>query len=182
MLIKALKEMGHSDTEIATRLKGKVSRTSIHFLSKAEIYNPEVVERIKKYAASHWWLIKHNALMAITPEKLEESSALQLATIAGISTEKARLIEGDSTSNVHLINQTDQELENDITRLEYELAQVNGETVAVQKSDANHGPFPQESNPQISNVPNVHDPDTLPEVELMEGETVSQPDGEEKNI
>lgn len=68
--------------------------------SRVAVLKPDQLDILKASMIGSWHLTGKRALSAITDDKLEQASALQLATVAGISTDKARLMEDKSTSNV----------------------------------------------------------------------------------
>ena len=59
-----------------------------------------VVSKTKKGLTGLFYKRALEATKAISPSKLDQASALQLATVAGIMTEKGRLMENLSTENV----------------------------------------------------------------------------------
>lgn len=62
--------------------------------------SPNVVLKTKNSLGGLFYKRALGATLGITPEKIQQSSALQLATVAGIMTEKGRLMDGLSTENV----------------------------------------------------------------------------------
>ncbi len=61
--------------------------------------SPTTVSKIKKGLGGLFYRRAFEAAATIDQDKLNASSALQLATVSGIMTEKARLMEGLSTEN-----------------------------------------------------------------------------------
>ena len=70
-----------------------------------QLPNAEELATIKKDTADHFAVTAYRSLAAITDEKLANSSARDLAIIAGVTTDKNRLISGQSTSNTHVLLQ-----------------------------------------------------------------------------
>jgi hypothetical protein len=67
--------------------------------------NAEELATIQKTTADHFAVTAYRSLAAITDEKLGNSSARDLAIIAGVTIDKHRLISGQSTSNQAILLQ-----------------------------------------------------------------------------
>jgi predicted DNA-binding protein YlxM (UPF0122 family) len=95
---------GQSFQEIATA-QG-VSKSTVHDriapLIKA-LPNAEEMAEIHKTQADCYAVLAYRAVHAITNEKLENSSARDLSIVAGVATDKSRLISGQSTQNTAVI-------------------------------------------------------------------------------
>ncbi len=131
--IRALVESGMTKKEIARR--EHISTNTIRAIQKSEKFDPQRVDRIKQGLAGKWYETADRAIDRIDDTKLQQSTALQLGTLAAISTDKARLIEGKATSRTEYVDASDQEINDEIARLEGELAGwkdgsiVNGEGI-----------------------------------------------------
>lgn len=99
--IMALKDASLSVRQVA-RLAHVSERQVYRVWNDPEINDlvPDVVSKVKKGLGGLFYKRSLEATLSIDQEKLDESSALQLATVAGIMTEKGRLMEGLSTENV----------------------------------------------------------------------------------
>ena len=119
--IRALVESGMTKKEIAKR--EHISPNTIRAIQKSDKFDPQRVEHIKQNLAANWYQTADRAINAITDAKLEQSTALQLGTLGAISTDKARLIEGKATVRTEYVDSSDQAINDEIARLEGELAQ-----------------------------------------------------------
>ncbi len=117
--IRALADSGYSKTEICKR--EHISLNTIKAIQKSDKFDPARVDRIKHNLAAKWYQTADSAIDNIDATKLKASSALQLATVAAISTDKARLIEGKATSRTEYLDVADVALNDEIARLESEL-------------------------------------------------------------
>ena len=99
--IMAMKEAGMTAMEAANATDSHVS-TIYRAWENPELKDlaPSVVRSIKTGLGGLFYKRGLESTLAISPEKLSQSSALQLATVAGIMTEKGRLMEGLSTDNI----------------------------------------------------------------------------------
>jgi len=99
--IAAMKESGMSAMEIANATNSHVS-TIYRVWEDPELSDlaPSSVRSIKTGLGGLFYKRALQSTLSISSEKLSQSSALQLATVAGIMTEKGRLMEGLSTDNV----------------------------------------------------------------------------------
>ena len=99
--IMAMKDSGMTATEVAKKTKCHKS-TIVRAWHNPELneLSPQIVQRVKDGLSGLFYKRALGATLAITEEKLSQSSALQLATVAGIMTEKGRLMSGESTSNL----------------------------------------------------------------------------------
>ena len=101
LAIRALKDSGMSEHQaqpIAGASRGTITR--IWNDPELDDLSPQIVNKVKSGLGGLFYKRALGASLAISPEKLEASSALQLATVAGIMTEKGRLMEGLSTENL----------------------------------------------------------------------------------
>jgi hypothetical protein len=139
-LIQALDQMGVPKQTIADKLH--VSRTTVHFLTQRDVNNPNLIEQVKKKMSAKWWVLAHNAVEAITPEKLMDANVAQLAVVGGIATEKARLIDGESTMNIAHIDKGDGQIEEEIRALETELLKMQAIPAQVVDNPPSDSPAP----------------------------------------
>ncbi len=98
--------MAMKDTGMTATAAGKLARVHKSTIVRAW-NNPELddltptnVQRTKIGLGGLFYKRALESTLSISQEKLSQSSALQLATVAGIMTEKGRLMEGLSTENV----------------------------------------------------------------------------------
>src|SRR3990167_6993860 len=134
----AIKGMWAMNYSIADMVKAeKVSKNTIKaFILNEAHKDSELTDSIRKHLAGQWFMVGTRALHAITPEKLKSSSAPQLAIVASIATEKARLCEGLSTGRIE-IDLTDPDLDAQIAQKESELsAWRSGQLVNAQASES----------------------------------------------
>jgi hypothetical protein len=128
LAIKALLSTGKSERQ--TALLSGVSRASVHAVDKRKDLDPEVVNRIKAGLASKLYDVADRSLDHITDDKMGKSTSVQLMTTAAIGIDKARLIEGKTTSRTEYVNASDQAINDEIARLEGELGKwERGEVV-----------------------------------------------------
>jgi hypothetical protein len=99
--IAAMQGTGLSATQAAAATGAHISTISRAWDNPelAEL-TPQVVQKTKSGLGGLFYKRALGSLLELTHEKLRESSALQLATTAGIMVDKARLMEGLSTENV----------------------------------------------------------------------------------
>ena len=124
LAIKALLETGKSERSTA-KLSG-VSRETVRAVKEAKNLDPQAVDRIKKGLSAKFYDIADRSLDHITDDKLKGAQPSQLIMTAGIATDKARLIEGKATSRTEYVDASDQEINEEIARLEGELAEWKG--------------------------------------------------------
>lgn len=74
---------------------------TVRRLWKKEDLLPPAVESVKNNLRAKFYLISNFALDSITPEKFEKLDPYRAMLTAGISLDKARLIEGLSTENIN---------------------------------------------------------------------------------
>ena len=128
LAIKALLETGASERKTA-RLSG-VSRETVRAVKECKTLDPERVDRIKKGLSAKFYDVADRSLDHISDEKLKGAQPSQLIMTAGIATDKARLIEGKATTRTEFVDASDQEINDEIAKLEGELAKWhNGELV-----------------------------------------------------
>ena len=128
LAMKALK--GSVSAEQAAVLSGCDRETIVRAWQDPELedLSPSVVRTIKTGLGGLFYKRALESSLAISAEKLSESSALQLATVAGIMTEKGRLMEGLSTDNISFKGVT-QSIEEDRTKIMKRIAELNGESM-----------------------------------------------------
>jgi len=132
--IRALVDSGYSKKEICKR--EHVSINTVRAIQNSNRFDPARVDSIKQNLAAKWYQTADSAIDNIDATKLKQSSALQLATVAAISTDKARLIEGKATSRTEYMNVEDQAVNDEIARLEGELgAWERGDIVNTEGSE-----------------------------------------------
>ena len=119
LAIKALLESGKS--ERSTALLSGVSRNTVRAVNKCTTLDPDKVNTIKNGLAGKLYHTADRSIDSITDDKLDKSSAVQAMTTAAIAIDKARLIEGKATSRTELVDASDQEINEEIARLESEL-------------------------------------------------------------
>lgn len=124
--IIALSRGNATNAEIQRRLHVGPSTVQTVLTAQAKWEDAKTVESIRKGNAAFWWVTSRRALESITDEKLSKSSALQVATIAAISTDKARLSEGLPTVRIEYQGQEDEALQARIAQLEGVIAQSDG--------------------------------------------------------
>lgn len=133
LAVKALLESGKSERH--TSKLAKVSRATVRAVNKCKSLDPQLVDRIKLGLASKLYEVADRSLDHITDDKMEKSTSVQLMTTAAIGIDKARLIEGKSTSRTEFVDASDQAINDEIVRLEAELGKwesgqvVNSEEV-----------------------------------------------------
>ena len=99
--IKALQGANLSESKVA-QMAG-VSQPTVHRVwndPELEDLSPAIVNKVKNGLGGLLYKRSMQGLLSITPEKLEQSSALQLMTLSAIAVEKGRLMEGLSTNNI----------------------------------------------------------------------------------
>jgi hypothetical protein len=99
--IAAMVEAGMTKSKIA--LSSGVSESAVYSVMKDprfKILNQREVTAIKDSLLGLTYQTGLRAEMAISDEKLQQSSALQLKTISAISIDKGRLMSGESTANL----------------------------------------------------------------------------------
>lgn len=112
-------------------------------LLNADHTDPRIVDRVKREMAGHFWMTGNRALNGITPEKIEAASALQLATVAAISTDKALLLDGKPTVRVEFTGQDDTAMAQQIEALTSELdGWKTGQTINVEGEMVDTVPTP----------------------------------------
>jgi hypothetical protein len=117
LAINALLKTGHTPTEIS-RLNG-VNRVTVYNVMKDPrfaLLPSNEVDGIKRTLIGKTLESAARAQIAISDEKLENSSALQLMTISAIGIDKSRLMSGDSTSNL-LFGTVIQSIDNDRVKI-----------------------------------------------------------------
>jgi len=126
--IKALLEQGYSIAKCATM--AGCSRDTVVAIKKSNKFDRAIVDSIKNHISGKFYKVADAAVNAITPEKLQNATPVQLITTAGIAIDKARLIEGDATQRIEFVGVVDDELQGQIAALEGELAGwKSGQTV-----------------------------------------------------
>lgn len=119
--IRALVDSGFPKPEICRR--EHISKNTLKAIETSDKFDPQRIDRIKSSLSAHFYDTAHRSLEGVTPEKIEKASGLQLVTMAAISTDKARLIEGKATSRTEYLSVEDMALNTEIQRLEGELGQ-----------------------------------------------------------
>lgn len=101
LAIKALQDAGLSAQEVAP-LADVDRHTVVRIWNDPELddLSPQVVGKVKTGLNGLFYKRSLQALLAMTPEKYESASLLQIATTSGIMVDKARLMDGLSTENV----------------------------------------------------------------------------------
>jgi hypothetical protein len=123
--IRALVEAGVSQREIAR--KEHVSTNTVQAIKYSDRFDANRVEAIKKNLSASWYTTAGRSLERITDQKLDQSSAAQLAVISAVATDKARLIEGKATSRTEYADKSDLEIQAEIKKLEDELGAIETE-------------------------------------------------------
>lgn len=125
--IAAMKDSGMSATNAA-----KASNVHISTIIRAwdnpelEDLSPSIVRKTKIGLGGLFYKRALESTLAISPIKLEQASALQLATVAGIMTEKGRLMEGLSTDNVSFRG-ISQSIDEDRNKIMKRIADLSGD-------------------------------------------------------
>ncbi len=118
--VLALDALGESKAKIAQALE--IGRNTVTALLKnGDHTDPRIVDRVKREMAGRFWVTAARAQEAITDEKLNAASALQLATVAAIGTDKALLLDGKPTARLELVGVKDEEAQRQIAELEAQL-------------------------------------------------------------
>jgi DNA-binding transcriptional MerR regulator len=117
--IKALLEQGYSLKKISQM--AKCSLETVIAVKRSNKFDRAIVDAIKDKISGKFYRVADAAVDAITPEKLENATPVQLITTAGIAIDKARLIDGDSTARVEFVGVNDAALEEEIMQLQTEL-------------------------------------------------------------
>ena len=137
LAIKALLDSGKS--ERSTAILSGVSRNTVRAVNKCTTLDPARVDTIKQGLAGKLYNTADRSIDSISDDKLEKSSAVQAMTTAAIAIDKARLIEGKATSRTEFVDSSDQEINDEIARLEGELgAYQRGEIVNTTGSEDPH--------------------------------------------
>lgn len=115
---KAMLDAGYSGRETADECE--LSRSSVSLIQRK--FKPDATDLApyKKALPLAFYAHSNAALLHISPRKLEESSALQLMTIAGIAVDKARSMEGLDRQQFNIVNVV-QDCRNVATRVSGEL-------------------------------------------------------------
>lgn len=140
LAIKALLETGKSERHTA-RLSG-VSRETVRAVKVSNNLDPQAVDRIKSGLAGKLYNTADRSIDSITNDKLKHSSAVQAMTTAAIAIDKARLIEGKATSRTEYVNASDKEINDEIARLEGELASWEGGQIVNAEGCEGHDTTP----------------------------------------
>lgn len=101
-----------------------------------QLCNNDLAESVKTRMASDLIIksqIAFNA--AMTPEKIEKSSTLQLASAGGIMFDKARLLKGESTQNIATANTRINEFHSDIDEKESDILKLEAEIAMLDDED-----------------------------------------------
>jgi len=153
LAIKALLETGKSERSTA-KLSG-VSRETVRAVKEAKNLDPQAVDRIKKGLSAKFYDVADRSLDHITDEKLKGAQPSQLIMTAGIATDKARLIEGKATARTEYVDASDQEINDEIARLEGELGKwERGEVVNTGLEDEDTTPAGQPASQTVDKVSN----------------------------
>ena len=130
---KALIESGIPYREIGEELG--ISPTTVTKIARKFPSNNQVVETLKKALPTNFYTMGALALANISPKKLADSSALQLATVSGICVDKARDMEGSNRPQFNIVTvineckQTRDKLENQMRAIAQRKAQLMASTV-----------------------------------------------------
>lgn len=124
--MQALK--GSVSADEAAALTGSSRDTIVRAWENEDLkdLSPSVVRTIKTGLGGLFYKRALESSLAISAEKLSQSSALQLATVAGIMTEKGRLMEGLSTDNVSF-RSVSQSIDEDRAKITKRMAEINGD-------------------------------------------------------
>jgi hypothetical protein len=128
--VLALSSLGMSQNAIA-KVEKMSPQTVAVLVKQGDQHNPALVERIKKSLAAHWYVTAERGLQHITDDKLENSSAAQLAVISSIATEKALLADGKATARMEFVGMADQALQEEIMALESQVAAMKKNAITV---------------------------------------------------
>ena len=126
LAIKSLQ--GSVSVDEAAALTGANRNTIVRAWEDPELedLSPSVVRKTKIGLGGLFYKRALESSLAISAEKLSQSSALQLATVAGIMTEKGRLMEGLSTDNVSFRG-VSQSIDEDRNKIMKRISELNGE-------------------------------------------------------
>lgn len=116
--IKVLRNiMGYTLKEITKEVKLSLITVCKVLKDKDPLLDDiKLINSIGNRARASWRVLGHKSKEHITDEKLEKSSALQLATIGAISEDKARVIEGEVTQRIGFDDLTDLQLEDKLAK------------------------------------------------------------------
>lgn len=130
--ILALDSLGVPKGKIADEV-GHCRNTVNAVLKRGDFTDPRIVDRVKREMEARFWVGAARAQDAITDEKLEAASALQLMTVAAIGTDKALLLSGRPTVRVEFTGQDDTAMNERIEALSSELeGWKTGQTINVE--------------------------------------------------
>jgi len=127
LAVKALLESGKTPTEI--QREEKIDRSTVYNVMRDQRINllaKQQVDAIKNALVGLTYANAYRAQGAITEEKLENSSFLQLMTGSAIGIEKGRLMENLSTDNVSFRG-ISQNIEEDRAKLMSKLNDILGD-------------------------------------------------------
>jgi len=131
--MKALEELGQSPTAIARRM-GKSHHTTIKYLrSHSDIFDdPEIkslIEFIKEKEVSDLYLLGGKARKRLH-ELLDEGKmkAIETTAVMDRTFQQRRLLEGQSTQNIEVINREHEEIRKQCEAIEKKILERTGKT------------------------------------------------------
>ena len=129
--IKALIESGIPIRDIAEECE--VSPNTVMRVKRKFPSNNQVVDTLKKCLPATFYTMSTLALANISPKKLADSSALQLATVSGICVDKARDMEGSNRPIFNVVTVVN-ECKQTMAKLDAEIGSI--QVALVRKSTA----------------------------------------------
>jgi len=120
----ALKSQGLTNTMIADILGRSCGSISTWIHASSDLAISEVANGIKKHGGAKRHIISDAILGRISDEDVLKASLLQKVTASAILTEKARLLEGESTQNVS-VHSVVNRIDGEISKLQGELNNIS---------------------------------------------------------
>jgi len=120
----ALKAQGLTHVEIGEILGRSISSISNWIHSSSDLAISSMADGLKKHGGAKRHLISDAILGKISDTDVEKASLLQKVTASAILTEKARLLEGESTQNVS-VHSVVNRIDGEISKLQGELENIS---------------------------------------------------------
>jgi len=126
LAIKSLQ--GSVSVDEAAALTGANRNTIVRAWEDPELedLSPQVVSKVKTGMQGLFYKRSLQGLLAMTPEKYAAASLLQIATTVGITTEKGRLMDGLSSSNISFRG-ISESIEEDRDKIMKRILEINGD-------------------------------------------------------
>ena len=120
LAVKALLDSGKTIKEVCK--DSGLSTMTVWTIKHHKGLDPDRVDAIKKGLSGKFYSVADRSIDGITDEKIQKASVSQLIMTAGISVDKARLIEGQATARVEFRDATDDAIAREIEALEAQIA------------------------------------------------------------